>query len=320
MAKRRGHKPETPADISGPAAQPDVEKLTAAEPEQPAPAAPDLPQSALQAVPPRFTEKMLGERPKELPVVDAPSLDPSEAMTASIMEPELNFGAQSFGRNSEPPQPPGAAEGVDSATPPTSRFALLAASLAVAAAIGAAVGSLSTSGLVHWRQGGAIAQSGTSHQGQFQGQLQGQLAEFSALKSELEAATRNASTQLAKIADRLDRVERAEQEPSSKLTHIADAVDRLEKRVAGSPEITGSIGAAPASASASAEPKPAVLPDWIVQEVQGGRALIQNRSGGLFDISAGSVLPGIGRVEAIKRQDGQWVVVTARGLITPTGR
>jgi hypothetical protein len=27
-------------------------------------------------------------------------------------------------------------------------------------------------------------------------------------------------------------------------------------------------------------------------------------------------LPGVGRVEGIKRQDGQWVVVTARGLIT----
>ena len=33
-----------------------------------------------------------------------------------------------------------------------------------------------------------------------------------------------------------------------------------------------------------------------------------------------ALLPGLGRVEAIKRQDGQWVVVTARGVITSAQR
>jgi len=36
----------------------------------------------------------------------------------------------------------------------------------------------------------------------------------------------------------------------------------------------------------------------------------------IFEITGDSSLPGLGRVEGIKRQDGQWVVVTARGLIT----
>jgi hypothetical protein len=35
----------------------------------------------------------------------------------------------------------------------------------------------------------------------------------------------------------------------------------------------------------------------------------------MFDIATGSVLPGLGRVESVKRQDGQWVVVTAHGVI-----
>jgi hypothetical protein len=30
-------------------------------------------------------------------------------------------------------------------------------------------------------------------------------------------------------------------------------------------------------------------------------------------------VPGLGRVDAIRKQDGRWVVVTSRGLIT-TGR
>jgi len=50
--------------------------------------------------------------------------------------------------------------------------------------------------------------------------------------------------------------------------------------------------------------------------VQNGRALVESRYGGIFDVGAGSVLPGVGRVETVKRQGGQWIVITERGLIT----
>jgi hypothetical protein len=59
-----------------------------------------------------------------------------------------------------------------------------------------------------------------------------------------------------------------------------------------------------------------ILPDWIVHDVRNGHALVESRYGGLFAVSAGSVLPGIGRVDMIKRQDGHWLVLTARGTIT----
>ena len=50
--------------------------------------------------------------------------------------------------------------------------------------------------------------------------------------------------------------------------------------------------------------------------MHGDRALVASRYGGEFLVTPGSVLPGLGQVDAVKRQDGQWVVVTARGLIT----
>ncbi len=59
-----------------------------------------------------------------------------------------------------------------------------------------------------------------------------------------------------------------------------------------------------------------ILQDWIVQDVQSGRALVQNRYGGMFDVGEGSTLPGVGRIDSIKRQDGQWLVLTERGTIT----
>ena len=32
------------------------------------------------------------------------------------------------------------------------------------------------------------------------------------------------------------------------------------------------------------------------------------------------MVPGLGRIEAIRKQDGRWVVVTSKGLILPPAR
>jgi hypothetical protein len=152
--------------------------------------------------------------------------------------------------------------------------------------------------------------------------MKAELAELSALKTNLETASRNLNDQLARLTERLDRIERAETEPNAKLAHIIEAVDRLEKdrrsAMASSAapvavETTGTIPKNP-SAPAEAERPEKVLPDWILHAVRGSRALVENRRGNIFEITGGSVLPGLGRV-AIKRQGDDWVVVTARGTI-----
>ena len=96
---------------------------------------------------------------------------------------------------------------------------------------------------------------------------------------------------------------------------IADRLERIDQHFAAA-DTTGSI--ASSTAPEQTQPKIAdrILQDWAVREVQNGRALIESRYGGVFDVGAGSVLPGLGRVDSIKRQDGQWLVVTARGTIT----
>jgi hypothetical protein len=156
-----------------------------------------------------------------------------------------------------------------------------------------------------------------------------ELAELAALKANLDSEARGANSQFAKLADRLDRVERVQIEAATKLGHVADTMDRLEKKsvtaaaappAPAAPETTGSIASSqpPAVASAPAETKAPekILPDWIVQDVRAGHALVENSRGGVFDVTVGGALPGLGRVDTIKRQDGQWIVVTTRGLIT----
>jgi hypothetical protein len=125
-----------------------------------------------------------------------------------------------------------------------------------------------------------------------------ELAGIAAIKASLENATRNAISQYAKITDRLDRIDQRN-------IAVADA--------------TGSLPTVPPPAAPAADPaklSDRVLQDWIVHDVRNGRALVESRYGGLFAVGAGSVLPGIGRVDMIKRQDGHWVVLTARGTIT----
>jgi hypothetical protein len=245
-----------------------------------------------------------------LPVVWSPKLDAS----AGIEGDAAALGTGEAASSDEAAQTETVHEEASeaAAAPPRSwRFALLAATIALAAGLGSFVGSLAGSGI--GREPEVAPNASTADASAVLRALKAQVAELSAVKSSLDGAARNANTQFAAIADRLDRVERVAATPSAQLAHIADTVDRLDK-VNTSPETTSSIVANPTPS----EPKitDRIVADWMVQDVHGDRALVESHSGGLFEVGAGSVLPGLGRVESVKRQDGQWVVVTARGVIT----
>jgi hypothetical protein len=152
-------------------------------------------------------------------------------------------------------------------------------------------------------------------------------AELAALKTAIDSSGKTSSAQLIKLSDRFDKYERAQAEPAAKLAKLADAVDRIEHRTPTSPtssshDVTGSIAAptiaAPATQPAAEQTKaagPAVLEGWRVRSVYNGAALIQGRLGSVVEVEPGDTLPGLGRIETIRRQDGRWVVVTSKGLI-----
>ncbi len=249
---------------------------------------------------------------------DPPLGDASSPDTGGRAAP-IEMIADAPSEAAEEPAAAGGAAAAASTRP--SRFALLAASLALAAGLGAVVGSLSASGLAHLSPVAAAApKSGMAEANALQA-VKAELAELSALKASLDGAARNANGQSAKIVERLDRVERAQIEPAAKIAHMAEAIDRLEKKnvmaaASATPETTGAIPNKQPAAPAETKLPDKVLQNWVVQDVRRGRALVENSSGGVFAVAAGSVLPGLGLVESIKRQDGQWVVVTARGVIT----
>ena len=231
------------------------------------------------------------------------SADGEKAEPEAIESPDSNLpmvvapklGAGEHESIDETPSEP-AAETVAAAAPaPSPRFLMLAAAVAFAAAFGSFVGSVSGSGLARFIYPAAPA-SGTESASDTLRAMKQELADLSALKANLDTASRSTTSQFAKIADRLDR---------------------LDRYASAAPETTGSIATAPPPA-ATEPPKltDRVLQDWVVRDVQNGRALVENRYGGVFYVGAGSALPGVGRVDSIRRQDGQWIVLTERGTIT----
>lgn len=190
----------------------------------------------------------------------------------------------------------------------TGRLAVIAAAIAIAAALGSVAGALAGFALM---RSGPDKLPGVTAQGKPITEALSQMsADIGALRSALEASNKAAAAQLMKIAERVERAEKAQTDPAGRLAKLSEAVERLEKKVSGaaSPDVTGSI----VTKSPARAPQ---VEGWVLRDIVGGRAFIESRHG-IFEVVPGTPLPGGGRVENIRRQEGRWVVVTSRGLIT----
>jgi hypothetical protein len=97
-------------------------------------------------------------------------------------------------------------------------------------------------------------------------------------------------------------------------TRIAKITDRFERGAPAAGDITNSV--TPPARPAAAPPKaPPIVDGWFVRDGGNGMVLVEG-GGEIFEVVPGAPLPGLGRVEAITRQNGRWVVVTPKGLIT----
>jgi hypothetical protein len=82
-------------------------------------------------------------------------------------------------------------------------------------------------------------------------------------------------------------------------------------------DVTGSVSppaAAPATAPKAEVGRLPTVEGWVLRDVHRGGAMIDGRKG-IYEVYAGDFVPGLGRIDAVRRQDGRWVVVTSKGLI-----
>jgi hypothetical protein len=135
-------------------------------------------------------------------------------------------------------------------------------------------------------------------------------------------------TELVALRTSVESGTRATNGQFSKLIKAMESLERVERRAEASPprEVTGSVSApqpvlttpaqSPQPRQATQPPQPPIVEGWVVRNVYRGTAIIQNRRIGTVDVEPGDILQGVGRIESIKKQDGRWVVVTSKGLIT----
>lgn len=199
------------------------------------------------------------------------------------------------------------------------RLSAMAAMVVLAVVAGALGGALATAGLAHLAGDDARSAGNAA----LEASVARIDADILALKASVERTSKVGMSQFNKTSDRLDKVEKAQAEPAAKLAKLTEAVDKLRAAPAVAPvpvaavaakDVTGSI-APPATAAPKVEvARLPTVDGWVLRNVAHGGALIEGRQG-IYEVYAGDPVPGLGRVDAIRRQDGRWVVVTSKGLV-----
>ncbi|MEH2531828.1 hypothetical protein V1277_001792 [Bradyrhizobium sp. AZCC 1588] len=317
--------PDKPAPSEPVTAAAEVEPVRLAPEQEETSPKPDAPKvEAAGAEAPKVETPNIEAPKADAPKVDAPKIDavkpeaPRFPGNVTIMSPGDRVGSETKAAPAE-------------ASSGKRRIGAMAAVVALATVAGALGGALATAGIGKLMAGdSAVASAKDSALEASVARLD---AEIGALKASLEQTSKTTTGQLNKASDRLDKVEKAQAEPAAKLAKLSETVDKLRAAQASATtaaaapapakEVTGSVpqqvaAAAPAPAPA-APPKPEVarLPTvegWVLRDVANGSALIEGRRG-MYEVYAGDPVPGLGRVDAIRKQDGRWVVVTSKGLI-----
>jgi hypothetical protein len=245
------------------------------------------------------------QRRIDLPAVESPSISPvelgkatdsvaastaeeAEASTAGTARENTSFSLVEF---TAPKRPRFAFRSRHK------RYALLVVSVAIAAVVGAVTGAATTGGFSKTPPVDVAAVEENKAMQQSVARL---TKEITSLKASLDAANRSASSQIAKISERLNR----------ETTNVTGSVPPRTQAALPTPL----PATRPELAATAMQPRLSILPDWTIRDARDGLVYVQGH-GDIYQIVPGAPLPGLGPVEQIKRQDGRWLVVTPKGII-----
>lgn len=154
-------------------------------------------------------------------------------------------------------------------------------------------------------------------------EVRGLKAELAALQKTLDATREQAASKIETLSAKLDQ----SKGDAQRLSELQGRLERIEKQAeaekrqperqarAEDPATTGSVSRDAREPEAKpAEPAAKIVRNWTVRDVTRGVALLEGRNG-LIEVVRGARAPGMGRIRSIERRDGQWVVVTDRGLV-----
>lgn len=187
-----------------------------------------------------------------------------------------------------------------------SRGALLVAIVALAAGTGAVLGSTGYAGIAR------LLATADDPRLQMMEEVRGLKADMAQMKKQMTATGEQLGALRTSLATSTSAT-------TAQFSKIGDALERAEKRATAAakapaaPETTGSLPRPAVAGPAQSPAKP--LLGWTVRQVTDGLAVIEGREG-VIEVELGAVVPNLGRVQDIKRENGRWLVVTSRGVIT----
>lgn len=278
------------------------------------------------------------ESKAELPTVESPPLSPAEKLPEPVLEAQMKPQPAPTAPDVKPE--PASIASAEATTPrkmphvtniklpsfkmsamkipkvkiPTpkisrrmKRRAALAATIMLAAGFGAAAGAIATRAPASPPAKPDTALIEENHA--LQRSVSKLNKDITTLKANVETAARDSKTQIAKVtanlSDRLDKAMDVTGSIGKPATTTATVSPQIDKQTAN------------AEPAPLPQPRPSIVQGWTVREARNGRIWVENR-GELYSVAPGAPLPGLGRVETIRRDGDSLVVVTTNGLITET--
>ncbi len=215
--------------------------------------------------------------------------------------------------------------------PARRRISAFAAVVALAALTGVAGGALAIGSFKGLANSDAVVAASAKQSRSIEDAVARIDSELAAIKSSIDKVNKQVASQTGRTNERIEKVEKSLAEPTARIARLSEAVDKL--RAPTPAPVATAAAATPAPAVVAALPKPdprettgsiepakptvarlPIVEGWVLHEVNNGSAMIEGRRG-VYEVYAGDPVPGLGRVDAIRRQDGRWVVVTSRGLV-----
>jgi hypothetical protein len=158
---------------------------------------------------------------------------------------------------------------------------------------------------------------------QLRKQVSGVSENLDGLRTAVDLSSKATNDRFGRFAENLDRIERVSSSSTAKLDKLALA--QIQAPVAAqpqpssqampmmasvaAPEITGSV----APSERSSAPRKAVK-GWSVRQAYEGIAILQSPNG-VVEAVLGQQVPGLGRIEEIRSENGRLVVETSGGVV-----
>jgi hypothetical protein len=136
-------------------------------------------------------------------------------------------------------------------------------------------------------------------------------SDVAATRTAFDAANRATSDRFGRLVQSVERVERDQSLSATKVERMVEAKPQVARAAAAtpSPDVTGSI-----QPQTRPTARREIIHGWRVRRAYEGVAILEGQAG-VIEVTQGQDVPNLGRIEEIKHENGDWQVLTSKGLV-----